>query len=48
MRDYRAAAQTELAGAQAQDGIDGGNAFKIPLLTRTLVATLRGLAREET
>ncbi|MGH3511060.1 MAG: FAD binding domain-containing protein [Pseudonocardiaceae bacterium] len=45
---YRAAAQTELAGAQAQDGIDGGNAFKIPLLTRTLVATLRDLAHEET
>ncbi|PZS39700.1 MAG: molybdopterin dehydrogenase [Pseudonocardiales bacterium] len=44
---YRAAARTELADAQAQAGIDGGNAFKIPLLTRTLVATLRGLARKE-
>jgi xanthine dehydrogenase YagS FAD-binding subunit len=44
---YRAAAQAELADARAQDGIDGGNAFKIPLLIRTLVATLRDLAREE-
>jgi xanthine dehydrogenase YagS FAD-binding subunit len=44
---YRGAAQAELAGARAQDGIDGGNAFKIPLLTRTLVATLRALTREE-
>jgi xanthine dehydrogenase YagS FAD-binding subunit len=44
---YRAAAQAELADARAQDGIDGGNAFKFPLLIRTLVATLRDLAREE-
>jgi xanthine dehydrogenase YagS FAD-binding subunit len=29
------------------DGVDGGNAFKVPPLTRTLVATLRELAREE-
>ncbi|HYH30770.1 MAG TPA: xanthine dehydrogenase family protein subunit M [Pseudonocardia sp.] len=44
---YRAAAQAELADARPQDGIDGGNAFKIPLLTRTLVAVLRELAVEE-
>jgi xanthine dehydrogenase YagS FAD-binding subunit len=44
---YRAAADAELADAVAQDGLDGGNAFKIPLLRRTLVATLRDLAREE-
>lgn len=44
---YRAAAHAELATATPQEGIDGGNAFKIPLLTRTLVATLRDLAREE-
>ena len=42
---YRAAAEAELAGARPQEGIDGGNAFKIPLLTRTLVSTLRDLAR---
>ncbi|WP_214402931.1 FAD binding domain-containing protein [Pseudonocardia lacus] len=44
---YRAAAEAELADAVAQPGVDGGNAFKIPLLTRTLVATLRDLATEE-
>ncbi|MBW0090396.1 xanthine dehydrogenase family protein subunit M [Pseudonocardia sp. KRD-184] len=44
---YRAAADAELADAVAQDGIDGGNGFKIPLLRRTLVATLRDLARED-
>jgi xanthine dehydrogenase YagS FAD-binding subunit len=33
----------ELAAAQPQPGIDGGNGFKIPLLTRTVVATLRDL-----
>jgi xanthine dehydrogenase YagS FAD-binding subunit len=45
---YRAAAEAELAEAAPQHGIDGGNAFKIPLLTNTLVETLRELAREET
>jgi xanthine dehydrogenase YagS FAD-binding subunit len=40
----RAAAEAELATAQPQPGIDGGNGFKIPLVTRTLVATLRELA----
>jgi xanthine dehydrogenase YagS FAD-binding subunit len=44
---YRAAAEAELVDAAAQPGVDGGNAFKIPLLTRTLVAVLRDLATEE-
>ncbi|WP_327293601.1 MULTISPECIES: xanthine dehydrogenase family protein subunit M [unclassified Streptomyces] len=44
---YRAAAQAELADARPADGLDGGNAFKIPLLRRTLTATLRELARED-
>jgi xanthine dehydrogenase YagS FAD-binding subunit len=44
---FRAAAEAELADARPQPGVDGGNAFKIPLLTRTLVATLRDLSREE-
>jgi xanthine dehydrogenase YagS FAD-binding subunit len=42
----RAAMRAELAAAQPQPGIDGGNGFKIPLVTRTVVATLRDLARE--
>ncbi|GAA5116109.1 FAD binding domain-containing protein [Pseudonocardia adelaidensis] len=46
VRGFRAAAEAELADARPQDGIDGGNAFKIPLLTRTLVAVLRELAEE--
>jgi xanthine dehydrogenase YagS FAD-binding subunit len=41
---FRAAADAELAGAVAQPGLDGGNAFKIPLAARTLVATLRDLS----
>ena len=41
---FRAAAEAELAAAVAQPGLAGGNGFKIPLLTRTLVATLRDLA----
>ncbi|MBP2367869.1 FAD binding domain-containing protein [Pseudonocardia parietis] len=44
---FRAAADAELADAHPQDGFDGGNAFKIPLLTRTLTGTLRDLARQE-
>ncbi len=40
----RAAMAAELAPAQPQPGVDGGNGFKIPLVTRTVVATLRGLA----
>jgi xanthine dehydrogenase YagS FAD-binding subunit len=45
---YRAAAAAELADARPQEGFDGGNAFKIPLLTGTLVSTLRELAGKET
>jgi len=45
---YRSAADAELAGARPAEGLDGGNAFKIPLLHRTLTATLRDLAREDT
>jgi xanthine dehydrogenase YagS FAD-binding subunit len=41
---YRAAAEAELRDARPQPGIDDGNAFKVPLVTRTLVATLRDLA----
>ncbi len=44
---FRAAADAELADARPLDGIDGGNAFKIPMLARTLAGTLRDLAREE-
>jgi xanthine dehydrogenase YagS FAD-binding subunit len=44
---YRAAAAAELADARPQEGVDGGNAFKIPLLTRVLVAVLRDLAVQE-
>jgi xanthine dehydrogenase YagS FAD-binding subunit len=40
---FRAAAAAELAAAQPQPGLDGGNGFKVPLVTRTLVATLREL-----
>ncbi|MBW0101306.1 xanthine dehydrogenase family protein subunit M [Pseudonocardia sp. KRD291] len=44
---FAAAAAAELTDARPQPGVDGGNEFKIALLTRTLVATLRDLAREE-
>jgi xanthine dehydrogenase YagS FAD-binding subunit len=43
---FRAAAEAELAAAQPQPGLAGGNAFKVPLLTRTLVASLRALTPE--
>ncbi|MGY1691466.1 FAD binding domain-containing protein [Geodermatophilus sp. SYSU D01105] len=43
----RAAMEAELAAAQPQPGLDGGNGFKIPLVTRTVAATLRDLAPEE-
>jgi xanthine dehydrogenase YagS FAD-binding subunit len=39
----RAAMAAELATAQPQPGLGGGNGFKIPLVTRTVVATLREL-----
>lgn len=41
---FRSAVDQELAAATPQPGLDGGNAFKIPLLSRTAVATLRDLA----
>ncbi|MEE4546341.1 xanthine dehydrogenase family protein subunit M [Streptomyces sp. V4-01] len=44
---YRSAADRELADARPAEGLGGGNAFKIPLLRRTLTATLRDLARED-
>ncbi|GHF94732.1 MULTISPECIES: FAD binding domain-containing protein [Amycolatopsis] len=44
---FRAAADAELAGARALEGVDGGNAFKIPLARRTLAAVLRELTTEE-
>lgn len=47
-RSYRNAADAELAGARPAEGLDGGNAFKMPLLRRTLTAVLRDLAREDT
>jgi xanthine dehydrogenase YagS FAD-binding subunit len=43
---FRAAAEAELAAAQPQPGLDGGNGFKIPLAIRTIVATLRQLTPE--
>ncbi len=43
---FRAAAEAELAAAQAQPGLDDGNAFKIPLAVRTITATLRALTPE--
>ncbi|TKJ32833.1 xanthine dehydrogenase family protein subunit M [Blastococcus sp. CCUG 61487] len=42
----RAAMEAELAAAQPQPGVDGGNGFKIPLATRTVVAAVRDLVRE--
>ncbi|OLF16247.1 FAD binding domain-containing protein [Actinophytocola xanthii] len=43
---FLAAAEAELVDARPLDGLDGGNAFKVPLVTRTLVATLRELTQE--
>jgi xanthine dehydrogenase YagS FAD-binding subunit len=42
----RHAMEVELTAAQPQPGVDGGNGFKIPLTTRTVVATLRELTPE--
>jgi len=39
----RHAMDVELTAAQPQPGTDGGNGFKIPLVTRTAVATVRDL-----
>ncbi|WP_026422707.1 FAD binding domain-containing protein [Actinokineospora inagensis] len=44
--NFREAAAAELVDARAVDGMDGGNAFKIPLVTRTVVSVLRGLTQE--
>lgn len=41
---YRAAAEAELAEASPLGGLDGGNQFKIPLVTGVITATLRELA----
>jgi xanthine dehydrogenase YagS FAD-binding subunit len=46
IENFRAAAAAELAEAAAQPGIDGGNAFKLPLTARTIVATLRDLTTD--
>jgi xanthine dehydrogenase YagS FAD-binding subunit len=43
---YRTAAELEMSAAQPQPGSDGGNGFKIPLVPRTVVATLRDLTPE--
>ncbi|WP_222195100.1 FAD binding domain-containing protein [Modestobacter italicus] len=43
----RGAIAAELAAAQPQPGIDSGNGFKIPLVARTVLATVRGLLPEE-
>jgi len=43
-REFRAAAQAELAAASAVDSPVAGNAFKIPLVAATVTTTLRQLA----
>jgi xanthine dehydrogenase YagS FAD-binding subunit len=43
----RHAMDVELTAAQPQPGIDGGNGFKIPLIPRTVVATLRDLTEAD-
>lgn len=42
--EFRAAIAAELEAATPVDGPLGGNAYKIPLVTGTVVSTLRGLA----
>ncbi|WP_410673860.1 FAD binding domain-containing protein [Amycolatopsis sp. cmx-4-68] len=44
---FRSAAEAELAEARPLEGVDGGNAFKVPLAARTLTAVLRDLTTEE-
>ncbi|MBB5851358.1 FAD binding domain-containing protein [Amycolatopsis umgeniensis] len=44
---FRMAAEAELADARPLDGLDGGNAFKIPLAARTMAAVLRDLTARE-
>jgi Aerobic-type carbon monoxide dehydrogenase, middle subunit CoxM/CutM homologs len=41
---FRSAVEAELADAHPQPGLEGGNGFKIPLLTRTAVSVLADLA----
>jgi xanthine dehydrogenase YagS FAD-binding subunit len=41
---YLRAADAELAEARGLEGLDGGNAFKVELVRRTLASTLRDLA----
>jgi xanthine dehydrogenase YagS FAD-binding subunit len=43
---FRAAAEAELASAEAVETPVGSNAFKVPLVVGTLTATLRSLAEE--
>jgi xanthine dehydrogenase YagS FAD-binding subunit len=45
---FLAAADAELGDARPLEGIDGGNAFKVPLTRRTLAAVLRDLTTGET
>jgi xanthine dehydrogenase YagS FAD-binding subunit len=45
---FRQAAEAELENATPQPGIDNGNAFKIPLAIRAIVATLNSLTPQET
>ena len=42
------AAAAELADARPLDGVDGGNAFKVPLAEQTLLAALQTLTEEAT
>lgn len=44
VQNFRAAVDAELADARGIDGLDGGNAFKIPLAAATVTAVLRDLA----
>ncbi|MDN5747538.1 MAG: xanthine dehydrogenase family protein subunit M [Pseudonocardia sp.] len=46
--NFRAAIEAELTDARGVDGLDGGNAFKIPLAAATVTAVLRDLAASET
>ena len=44
---FRSAVHAELADAHPQPGLEGGNGFKIPLLTRTALSVLDELAAGE-
>lgn len=45
--NFRTAIDAELTEARGLDGLDGGNAFKIPLAAATVTAVLRDLTRED-